>query len=147
MTRGPCGAGVDGESSSSVLVGCVRGVHGLRGWIRVQSHTRPVENILDYSPWQLRLEQGCVEAGVSLGRCHGCGIVGKLEGVEEREKRENKSFLESLEKSDRVKFTAYCPEEEASRALVAEAETLVKDTTPQKSDQLDSQTSTDESVI
>jgi len=85
VTRGPCGAGVDGESSSSVLVGCVRGVHGLRGWIRVQSHTQPVENILDYSPWQLRLEQGCVEARVSLGRCHGCGIVVKLEGVDDRD--------------------------------------------------------------
>lgn len=49
-----------GEPGSSaagerfVVVGRVRGVHGLRGWLRVESYTRPAENLLNYNPWHVR---------------------------------------------------------------------------------------------
>lgn len=49
-----------GEPGSSaageryVVVGRVRGVHGLRGWVRVESYTRPPENLLNYNPWHVR---------------------------------------------------------------------------------------------
>src|SRR5690606_21539208 len=51
---------VGGEPRSSaagerfVVVGRVRGVHGLRGWLRVESYTRPAENLLNYNPWHVR---------------------------------------------------------------------------------------------
>ena len=40
-------------NSQDVLVGKIMGAHGLKGWVQVFSYTRPAEQILTYSPWQL----------------------------------------------------------------------------------------------
>ncbi len=35
------------------LLGVITGHHGVRGWVRIRSHTRPAEEILQYDPWTL----------------------------------------------------------------------------------------------
>lgn len=40
--------------ASQVLLGHISGVHGVRGWVKLFSHTQPTENLLDYSCWTLR---------------------------------------------------------------------------------------------
>ncbi|MEO1575718.1 MAG: ribosome maturation factor RimM, partial [Pseudomonadota bacterium] len=37
-------------SAGRVIVGRLAGVYGIKGWLRVQSFTQPIENVLDYSP-------------------------------------------------------------------------------------------------
>lgn len=41
-------------SSSQILLGHISAVHGVRGWVKLFSHTQPTENLLDYSDWTLR---------------------------------------------------------------------------------------------
>jgi len=36
-----------------VALGYVSAVHGVKGWIRIRSWTRPIEAIFDYQPWLL----------------------------------------------------------------------------------------------
>lgn len=36
-----------------IVVGRFGKSHGLKGWLRVSSETDPVENILNYQPWQI----------------------------------------------------------------------------------------------
>ena len=60
-----------------VTLGRVAGVFGVRGWIKVTSYTRPVENLLDYRSWWIAKAAG-FEAKVVEARLHGGGIVALL---------------------------------------------------------------------
>ena len=45
-------------AKKAVILGKLSGVHGLQGWLRIYSYTRPVENIFQYKTWQLQGEHG-----------------------------------------------------------------------------------------
>ncbi|HKY92810.1 MAG TPA: ribosome maturation factor RimM [Nevskiaceae bacterium] len=62
-----------------LTLGRVAGVFGVRGWIKVLSHTRPIDNLLDYSPWWIAGREG-FEAKLIEGRVHGRGLVARITG-------------------------------------------------------------------
>jgi 16S rRNA processing protein RimM len=68
-----------------VTVGRVSGLFGVRGWVKVFSHTEPRDNILEYQPWLLEIAGETRAYRVVDGRAHGKGIVAQLEGVETRD--------------------------------------------------------------
>nr|VFJ45237.1 MAG: 16S rRNA processing protein RimM [Candidatus Kentron sp. FW] len=69
-----------------IIIGRISGVYGIYGWVKVHSFTVPIDNIFDYSPWQLELPngRGYVEAPVIDGRRHGSGCVAKLALCQDR---------------------------------------------------------------
>jgi 16S rRNA processing protein RimM len=75
---------VEGDARR-VLMGRVGGLYGVRGWVKVHSHTSPPENILRYSPWSVRVGIGWRTLAVTGGRAHGKGVVAQLAGYEDRE--------------------------------------------------------------
>ena len=46
-----------------VLLGKIVGVFGVKGWVKLQSHTEPREALLAYRPWLLR-QRGSVRAAL-----------------------------------------------------------------------------------
>lgn len=70
---------------SKVVLGRVSGLFGVRGWVKVYSHTEPRENIAGYSDWYLRCDGDWQPARVEQGRRHGKGVVVKLVGIEDRD--------------------------------------------------------------
>ena len=70
--------------ATEVVVGKVVDAFGIKGWLKIQSYTRPCENILGYSPW--RLGYGSKD-GVRLlkGRVQGNIVLAQIEGIETRE--------------------------------------------------------------
>ena len=64
-----------------VVLGEVMGVFGVRGWIKLRSHTRPIEAILDYPVWQV----GERRFELLDGRQQGPGLVASLDGIEDRD--------------------------------------------------------------
>ena len=42
-----------GMAKNWVLVGSVGRPHGIKGWIKINSYTEPLSNILIYQPWYL----------------------------------------------------------------------------------------------
>ncbi len=68
-----------------VVLGRIAGVFGVKGWVKVYSHTDPLENILGYSPWLLREASGWREYRLAEGKRHGKGLVARLEGFEDRD--------------------------------------------------------------
>lgn len=69
-----------------VVVGRVNGVFGTRGWVKVYSHTRPRENLLDYRPWYLRDADGAwCRYDVRAAQRRGAAFVAALDGVEDRD--------------------------------------------------------------
>lgn len=73
------------EDSKRVIVGRVSGLFGVQGWVKVFSHTAPRENIINYSPWQLKLGSGWKELTVKAGRAQGRGLIAQLEGIADRD--------------------------------------------------------------
>lgn len=71
--------------SDLVTVGRICGLYGVRGWVRVFSHTDPREGIVRYSPWYLRLGGEWREVRLAEGRRQGKGVVARLEGCEDRD--------------------------------------------------------------
>lgn len=68
-----------------VSMGRVSGVYGVRGWLRVRSDCEPAEQLLDYSPWQLKTAGGWRSHALEDGRAHGSGLVAKLAAVDDRD--------------------------------------------------------------
>jgi 16S rRNA processing protein RimM len=72
------------EGANWVVLGRISGTYGVRGWVKIHSYTEPRENILSYTPWQMRAsdQPDAPRRSVSVldGRVQGKGIVVHLEG-------------------------------------------------------------------
>ncbi len=75
----------EAADSGLVVMGRVTGVHGVRGWVKVRSHTRERAGVLDYDTWMLRLEDRWREFRLAEGHIQGAGLVARLEGVADRD--------------------------------------------------------------
>jgi len=77
-----------GDDRRRVVLGRINGLFGVRGWVKIYSHTAPRDGILAYPEWQLgrRGEWRAVE--VLDGREQGKGIIARLAGVDSCEAAE-----------------------------------------------------------
>ena len=73
------------ESKDYIVVGRVSGLHGVRGWVKVYSHTQPRENILSYRTWYLLRDGQWKAFDLLEGRQQGKGIVARLSGFDDRD--------------------------------------------------------------
>ena len=74
------------DLSSLVPMGKVTSLYGVRGWVKIYSHTEPMENILSYTPWYLRLDGRWQKVELEQGKRHGKGLVAKLVGCDDRDR-------------------------------------------------------------
>jgi len=72
-------------SEDLTVLGRITTVYGIKGWVKVYSHTDPMENILTYSPWLLKIDGKLKSVEIEAGKKHGKGLVAKLSGVDDRE--------------------------------------------------------------
>ncbi len=68
-----------------VVMGRVAGLYGIKGWVKVFSETEPRDNILEYSPWYLKVSGKWQEMEPAEGRIHGNGVVARMEGYTDRD--------------------------------------------------------------
>lgn len=68
-----------------VHLGRITGLFGVQGWVKIFSHARPREAIIDYSPWLVKTTGDWREMVVEDGRAQGKGVVAKLAGVDDRD--------------------------------------------------------------
>ncbi len=73
------------RDAAMVVLGSIAGVFGVRGWVKVFSHTEPRDGILAHSPWFIGEEDGWRERRLLDGKPHGKGIVALLEGCSDRD--------------------------------------------------------------
>ncbi|WP_417223468.1 ribosome maturation factor RimM [Amphritea sp.] len=72
-------------SEDITTVGRITTLYGVKGWVKVYSHTEPMESILDYSPWLLNINGQWLPFKIADGKKHGKGLVAKLAGVDDRD--------------------------------------------------------------
>ncbi|MCH8256724.1 MAG: ribosome maturation factor RimM [Proteobacteria bacterium] len=73
----------------TIQLGRINAAYGLKGWLKVYSDTDPIEQILSYSPWQLRRGDMDLQVEVEKGKTHGRGLIVLLAGVEDRNQAES----------------------------------------------------------
>lgn len=71
------------KAGKEVALGYISAVHGVKGWVKVHSWTRPMEAILDYRPWLLGEDRKPVK--IVDGRKQGKGLAVQLPDIDDRE--------------------------------------------------------------
>ena len=68
-----------------VIMGRIGAPHGVKGWVHVQSFTKPAENLLSYKTWYIRRTAQWQEISVKDAKVHGEGFIATFERCESRE--------------------------------------------------------------
>ncbi|MEH6626442.1 MAG: ribosome maturation factor RimM [Motiliproteus sp.] len=76
---------VQPEIEHLVTMGRITSLYGVKGWLKVYSHTEPMENILSYAPWYIQRDGRWQIVELVQGKRHGKGLVAKLVGCDDRE--------------------------------------------------------------
>ncbi|MBZ0330247.1 ribosome maturation factor RimM [Halomonas sp. ANAO-440] len=84
------------ELNDHVVLGKLTSPYGVKGWLKVYSHTSPMDGILEYPEWVLRQGTALTRHRLLQGRRHGKGLVALLEGVDGREAAEAMAGAEIL---------------------------------------------------
>ena len=73
------------DEASLIVIGKIVGVHGIKGWLKILSFTRPRQNIFDYGPWLVKQSEEWQEIQLLEGKPQGKGLVASLEGITDRD--------------------------------------------------------------
>lgn len=73
------------DSERAVRLGEIAGVHGVRGWVKVHSFTRPRANLTRYPDWLLETAGRQRAVRVEACRVSGRNLIAKLGGVDDRD--------------------------------------------------------------
>lgn len=70
---------------SMLTLGKISGVFGVKGWVKIYSHTAPIQKIISYSPLYLKKRQTWDTITIINGHKQGKGVVAQLEGINDRD--------------------------------------------------------------
>lgn len=73
------------KSDELVTVGRITSVYGVRGWVKVQSYTEPMDNILQFPDWWLQKPNGWEPLQIDAGKRHGKGLIVHIKGIDDRD--------------------------------------------------------------
>lgn len=68
-----------------LVVGRITSVYGVKGWVKLYSHTDPIEGIFKYSRWWLKTSKGWRPIELNQGRLQGRGLVTAVKGYSDRD--------------------------------------------------------------
>ncbi len=72
-------------SDKQVALGYISAVHGVKGWVKVLSYTKPREAILNYDHWLVLRNDQWQPLALLQGKRHGKSVIACLEGIEDRD--------------------------------------------------------------
>ena len=77
------------EDDKKIYLGKITGVHGIKGWLKIQSFSSPPENILNYPSWIINNKGEEDYYSIEQGRKQNNKIVVKLEKIDDRNTAES----------------------------------------------------------
>ena len=69
-----------------LIVGRFGGAYGIKGWVKLFSHTEPAENILSYKGLWIQTGSDWKQLDVASAKAHGQGFIIKVNGYDDRDK-------------------------------------------------------------
>ena len=85
-----------------VILGQIGAAYGIKGWVKITSHTEPKQGIFDYDGWLIKSGRDWQPVKVVASRQHGKGLVAQLEGCEDRNAAELLKNAEIAVKSNQL---------------------------------------------
>ena len=76
------------KGDAPVVIGWLTSPHGLKGWMKIQSHTRPGTDIFKYDHWLIGNGDSWKKTKIENHRAQGKGLIVKLEGCDDRNQSE-----------------------------------------------------------
>jgi len=73
------------DESQRIIVGRISGIYGVQGWLKLISYTRPRDNIFNYNPWLLNLDDNWQEMVMLDGKRQAKGLISRLDGIQNRD--------------------------------------------------------------
>ncbi|MBL4647531.1 MAG: ribosome maturation factor RimM [Gammaproteobacteria bacterium] len=70
------------QQQQTIVAGRIGRTHGIKGWVKIISFTEPLEQILQYQPWQLIHKSSSQLLNIKHGHRHGKGLIAKLPGID-----------------------------------------------------------------
>jgi len=71
-------------TDKTVILGKITGVQGVRGWLKIFSHTRPLDNIFQFKDGQLKSDSGEIISRTVLEHKHqGKKLLVKMQGADD----------------------------------------------------------------
>lgn len=68
-----------------VAMGYIKGVFGIRGWIKISAHTQYPDSLLDYNEWRLVKDEHKLMFTVEQGKLVSGELQVKFEGIDDRD--------------------------------------------------------------
>ncbi|TBR43501.1 ribosome maturation factor RimM [Marinomonas agarivorans] len=68
-----------------LVIGQITSVYGVKGWVKLYSHTDPIEGVFKYSRWWLKTPSGWQAVELNRGRPQGRGLVASIKGYTDRD--------------------------------------------------------------
>lgn len=71
------------KPQKKIIIGCLGAVHGLKGWMKVNSFTQPNHNIFSYNPWLLHLSDDWLPIKITQFSHHGKNLIAHIPGYDD----------------------------------------------------------------
>ncbi len=68
-----------------VVVATISTVFGIKGWVKVISHTQPADNAFKYQPWEVQINKQWQSLKVTDFKQHANGLIAHFEGCDDRD--------------------------------------------------------------
>jgi len=85
-----------------VVLGLIGAAYGIKGWVKISSHTEPKAGIFNYDGWYIKSGRDWKPVKVAASRQHGKGLVAQLEGCDDRNAAELLKNAEIAVKSSQL---------------------------------------------
>lgn len=73
------------DETKRIFMGRITGIYGIKGWLKIESYTRPPDNIFSYKPWYIGRDNDWRAVLPHGGKRHGKGLIVALDGVDDRD--------------------------------------------------------------
>ncbi len=85
-----------------ITLGKISGVFGVKGWVKVYSHTEPREGIVNYSPWYIKQRDDWTPIKLKNGKKQAKTVIAQLENINDRNQAETLIGLEIAVKPEQL---------------------------------------------
>jgi len=76
---------IEKSTLKHIPLGRIVAVYGIKGWVKIYSHTSPMENILNYKRWVIHRNGFTKTVEIDQGCRHGKGVIAHIVGCDDRE--------------------------------------------------------------
>lgn len=73
------------DTQKRVAMGYIKGVFGVKGWLKIAANTEYTDSLLDYPEWQLSKDKQILNVTVESGKIANGELQVKFEGIDDRD--------------------------------------------------------------